>query len=144
MVLFICFNGSFLKNRSKKGLFPRRKEMVLFFSSSASFVSRTAQKEGLLVSRTALLLLVSRTASCLFQEPLKEMVLFFFCLFQEPLFFSSAALLCFEELKKKGCLFQEPLAACFKNRSKKNTKLTIHNSQLTMLLVFSCEFRVFL
>ena len=27
--LFICFNGSFLKNRSKKGLFPSREELLV-------------------------------------------------------------------------------------------------------------------
>ena len=42
----------------------------------------------------------------LFQE-LKEMVLFFFCLFQEPLKEKGCPL--FQELKEKGCLFQEPL-----------------------------------
>ena len=86
--------------------------MVLFFSSSASFVSRTAQKQGLLVSRTALLLLVSRTASCLFQEPLKEMVLFFFCLFQEPLVSRTqrnGAVLLLLVSRTASCLFQEPL-----------------------------------
>ena len=121
--------------------------MVLFFSSSASFVSRTAQKEGLLVSRTALLLLVSRTASCLFQEPLKEMVLFFFCLFQEPLVSRTqrnGAVLLLLVSRTASCLFQEPLkengpflnrrtpllerttrTACFKNRSKKTKGLLV-------------------
>ena len=49
-VLFICFNGSFLKNRSKKGLFQEQ-EGLQNRSSSASFVSRTAQRRQLFVSR---------------------------------------------------------------------------------------------
>ena len=47
------------------------------------------------------------TIFCLFVSGKRNgAVLLLLLLFQEP-------------LKKKGCLFQEPLAACFKNRSKK-------------------------
>ena len=94
----------------------------VFFSSSACFKNRLFQEfKGLLVSRTA---------SCLFQEPLKEMVLFFFCLFQEfkekkqkknakRLFFCfKKRRVCFKNKKKWCCsflfffcLFQEPLVS---------------------------------
>ena len=119
-------------------MFQELKEMVLFFSFLLLLVSRTALlffclfQEPLFFS---FLLLVSRTPCFKNSKKTKEMVLFFSSsacfknrLFQEfkemVLFFSSSASFVSRTAQKQGlplffCLFQEPLAACFKNRSKK-------------------------
>ena len=104
-------SAAFLRRIQKEGLLvsrtAQRKDMVLFFSSSACFKNRSSSVEelkGLPIAEEPLKgLLVSRTAQR------NGAVLLLLLLFQEP-------------LKKKGCLFQEPLVAAQRKEKKKNTK----------------------
>ena len=83
-VLFFCFNGSFLKNRSKKGLFQEQKEKktrctFLLFNKEPGVVQEEEEQPGVCVFQ--------KTRCCFLQEEqwfVSEEALFF-CLFQEPL-----------------------------------------------------------
>ena len=128
--------------RNAKVLFKKRKWFVSFLNSTSSWTrrtTRTAQRKengsflnrrtpllerkkknrsktraACFKNRSSFLLLVSRTAQrkAVRKEMVSKKRKFLFCLFV-------SRRVCFQEEKKrkeKGCLFQEPLAACFKNR----------------------------
>ena len=113
--VFVSFKGTGVV---QEGRTRRKEEKNRCCSRRKNQKKRNGAVLLLLVSRTASWRTARRTACfknrsktmvrcCLFQEPLKEMVLFFFCLFQESLVSRTQRaaalllLLCFEEFKEK-------------------------------------------